>query len=75
MDDFGVSIALQFVCKQDVLTENIKVFVLRVDYGRYTDVVKNNKYIGKVGDGGIDFEGVLDVNGIASIIFVVHYTF
>ena len=25
MDDFGVSIALQFVCKQDVLTANIKL--------------------------------------------------
>jgi restriction system protein len=42
-------------------------FELLVSYLLRTLGFEPTQEIGKVGDGGIDFEGVLDVNGIASI--------
>ena len=42
-------------------------FELLVSYLLRTLGFEPTQEIGKVGDGGIDFEGVLDVNGIASV--------
>lgn len=53
--------------RQKFLELDATEFELLVSYLLRTLGFEPTQEIGKVGDGGIDFEGVLDVNGIASI--------
>lgn len=53
--------------RQKILELDATEFELLVSYLLRTLGFEPTQEIGKVGDGGIDFEGVLDVNGIASV--------
>ena len=53
--------------RQKFLELDATEFELLVSYLLRTLGFEPTQEIGKVGDGGIDFEGVLDVNGIASV--------
>lgn len=53
--------------RQKFLELDATEFELLVSYLLRTLGFEPTQKIGKVGDGGIDFEGVLDVNGIASV--------
>ena len=53
--------------RQKILELDATEFELLVSYLLRTLGFEPTQEIGKVGDGGIDFEGILDVNGIASV--------
>lgn len=55
------------IIRQKILELDATEFELLVSYLLRTLGFEPTQEIGKVGDGGIDFEGVLDVKGIASV--------